>query len=145
MNTGEKLIVWRIHLRSSPEKVYEMIATDEGRRRFWAESADERDGTIDFRFPNGMTLSSRILEALPPKRFSVEYFAGSHTTFECSDDDEGGTDLTLTDAGVPRKWRSETAVGWVSVLLALKAAVDFNIDLRNHHGERTWDQSYVDN
>lgn len=35
--------------------------------------------------------------------------------------------------------------GWVSVLLALKAAVDFSVDLRNHDPGRTWDQGYADN
>jgi hypothetical protein len=35
--------------------------------------------------------------------------------------------------------------GWVSVLLALKAAADFGIDLRNHDPARTWNKGYVDN
>jgi hypothetical protein len=33
----------------------------------------------------------------------------------------------------------------VSVLLALKAAVDFSVDLRNHDAGRTWCSGYVDN
>jgi hypothetical protein len=37
------------------------------------------------------------------------------------------------------------AAGWVSVLLALKAAVDFGVDLRNHDPERTWSTGFVDN
>jgi hypothetical protein len=32
-----------------------------------------------------------------------------------------------------------------SVLLALKAAVDFGVELRNHDLNRTWDQGYGDN
>jgi len=35
--------------------------------------------------------------------------------------------------------------GWVSVLMALKAAVDHGVDLRNHDPQRTWDQGYADN
>lgn len=145
MTVEEALIRWRIHLASPPAKVYEAIATGPGRRRFWAESADERDGVIDFRFPNGASLSSRVLEAVPPRRFVLEYFGGSRVTFECADDGKGGADLTLTDDGVPQEWHSETAAGWVSVLMSLKAAVDFDVDLRHHDAQRTWDHGYVDN
>jgi hypothetical protein len=34
--------------------------------------------------------------------------------------------------------------GWVSVLLALKAAVDFGVDLRNSDPARRWEDGYVD-
>ncbi|MGH2524809.1 MAG: hypothetical protein ACRDH2_20060 [Anaerolineales bacterium] len=67
------------------------------------------------------------------------------TTVELSEAGAGGTDLTLTDAGVPAADRGEVIAGWVSVLLALKAAVDFGVDLRNHHPQRTWDEGFVDN
>lgn len=55
------------------------------------------------------------------------------------------TDLTLSDAGVPAADRAEVTAGWVSVLLALKAAVDFGVDLRNHDRQRTWGTGYADN
>jgi hypothetical protein len=31
------------------------------------------------------------------------------------------------------------------VLLALKSAADFGVDLRNHDPARTWDQGYAEN
>lgn len=86
-----------------------------------------------------------MIENAPPYRFAVEYLGGSIATFELAEDGAGGTDLALTDAGVPEKDRIETIAGWLSVLLALKAAVDFSIDLRNHDPRRTWDQGFVDN
>jgi hypothetical protein len=89
------VIEWRIHLSSSPERVYELLATAEGRASFWAESAPERDG-----------------------------------------DTSPLTD-TANDA--------ETRAGWVSVLLALKAAADHGVDLRNHDPARTWETGYADN
>jgi hypothetical protein len=61
------------------------------------------------------------------------------------DDGCGGTDLTLTDMGVPSEHRTEVIAGWVSVLMALKAAVDFGIDLRGHDSERHWDTGFVEN
>ncbi len=139
------IIRWRLHLKSPPIVVYRMFATSDGRARFWAESAEETDGVIEFRFPGGQTWRGEILENGPPHRFAVRYFGGSVTTVEIEDDGAGGTDLTLTDAGVPAEDRSEVIAGWVSVLMALKAAVDFDVDLRNHDAHRTWAQSFADN
>jgi uncharacterized protein YndB with AHSA1/START domain len=130
---------WRIHLASSPEAVYELLSTEEGRAQFWAESAVERDGAIEFTFPNGMQSRAAVLAAEPPGRFALDYF-GSRTTFELEPDGDGGTDLTLSGEG-----DAEVLAGWVSVLLALKAAADFGVDLRNHDPGRTWSQGYCDN
>jgi len=138
-------IQWRLHLKSSPASVFRLLATDEGRARFWAESAHERDGSIEFQFPNGFEWRGEILENRPPHRFSVRYIDGSTATFELANDGTGGTDLTLTDEGVRPEWRTEVIAGWVSVLMALKAAVDFSADLRNHNPHRTWDQGNVEN
>jgi uncharacterized protein YndB with AHSA1/START domain len=135
-----------IILAAPPQKVYTMLATDEGRARFWAESAIETSrGVISWRFPNGLSGRSKIIEQRPPLRYVVEYWEGSIVTFELAEDEAGGTDLTLTDAGVPEKYRGEITAGWVSVLMTLKAAVDFSIDLRNHDPRRTWDADFADN
>ncbi|KAA3646603.1 MAG: hypothetical protein DWQ07_10370 [Chloroflexi bacterium] len=140
-----KTITWRLHLASSPQRAYDMLATDAGRAQFWAEEAVEKDGQITWRFPNGWEMSTRVLASEPPHHFSVKYIGGSTTTFELQPDGKGGTDLTLTDAGVQAEHHMETYAGWLSVLLALKAAVDFGVDMRNHDPERTWDQGYVEN
>jgi uncharacterized protein YndB with AHSA1/START domain len=139
------VIAWRLHLASPPEAVYSMLATDAGRARFWAEAAVAEAGVIAFSFPNGATWRGAILEDAPPHRFAVRYYGGSVATFDLSSDGAGGTDLRLTDAGVPVEDRMEVIAGWVSVLLALKAAIDFGVDLRNHDPHRTWDHGYADN
>jgi Activator of Hsp90 ATPase homolog 1-like protein. len=138
-------IRWRLHLKSSPQAVYQKLSTDEGRASFWAETAVEQDGMIHFVFPNQAEWKGKILENVPPKRFQVEYYGGTIATFELNPDSSGGTDLTLTDQGIPENDRSEVMAGWVSVLLALKASVDFGIDLRNHNPKWTWDEGYVEN
>jgi hypothetical protein len=46
---------------------------------------------------------------------------------------------------VPAEDRAEVVAGWVSGLLALKAAVDFGVDLRNHDPQRTWDAGFAEN
>ena len=136
---------WRVHLASPPEAVYELLATDAGRASFWAQSAPERDGAIEFEFANGERWRGRILEVEPPRRFAVEYFGGSRAAFELEPDGERGTDLTLVETDVHEQWEAENRAGWVSVLLTLKAAADFGVDLRNHDRGRTWSQGYCDN
>lgn len=138
-------IRWSLHLSSAPARLYRMLATDEGRAKFWAESAVEREGHIHFRFPNGQTWRGEILAQQPPHLFRVVYFGGSVVTFTLADDGATGTLLTLTDKGVSDTYRCEVIAGWVSVLMALKAAADFGVDLRNHHPHRTWEQGFVDN
>ena len=138
------VVRWRLHCRAAPEKVFEALATDAGRARYWAESTDEDDGVITFRFLNHPPVTGRILDSRPPHSFSVEYF-GAVTEFLLSDADSGGTDLTLVASGVPEEERVEVIAGWASVLLALKAQVDHGVDLRNHDESRTWSSGYVDN
>jgi uncharacterized protein YndB with AHSA1/START domain len=138
-------IKWKLHLRSSPKKVYNLLATDAGRARFWAESAREENGVIHFQFPNGIEWQGQIQIAEPCSRYQVEYFGNSLVTFTLKSDGHGGTDLSMIDMGVSGADRAEVTAGWVSVLLALKAAADFQNDLRNHDPSRSWDQGYVDN
>lgn len=139
------VIRWRLHLISPLERVYAALATDEGRASFWAESAVEQEGVIHFVFPNGATWQGRVLEAAQPYIFAVEHYGGSVAQFTLADDGGGGTELTLSDTGVPDAYRAEVTAGWVSVLLALKAAVDYGVDLRNHDPKRSWEQGYVKN
>ncbi len=138
-------IRWRLHLNSPITMVYQALSTDTGRASFWAESAIERDGIIHFVFPNKVSWEGRVLEAIPPRRYTVQYLGNSTASFALEEDGQGGTDLTLTDTGVPPEYRVEVIAGWVSVLMALKAAVDHGIDLRAHDSDRHWDMGYVEN
>ena len=141
---------YRLRLRVPPGQVFALLATAEGRARFWAEAAldeTDQDGghVIVFRFPDGSRLRSRVLELEPGRRVTLEYFGGSRVEFVLDDAEGGGTELTLTESGLSAADREENAAGWVSVLLALKAAADFGIDLRNHDPRRTWREGYVEN
>lgn len=143
-NQSEDLIYLRVHLSSSAEKVYSFLATDSGRSTFWADSAIEENGIIYFHFSNGMEHRGKILESIPNHRFSVEYFGGSRATFELSEDIRGGTDVSITETSLPKESLAEHRAGWVTVLLSLKAAVDFSIDLRNPDPDKNWEKGYVD-
>jgi uncharacterized protein YndB with AHSA1/START domain len=137
-------IRWRIHLRSSPAAVYELLATGSGRARFWARRAEETAGVVRFEFANGQRLVAEILERSPPQRFALTYFGGSRVTFELASNGSGGTDLELREEDVPESERLDNLAGWVTVLLALKAAADFHVDLRNDDPARPWEDGYVD-
>ena len=137
-------IVWKLHLSSSIDDVFKAINSNEGRAKFWAESAEEKEDIIHFKFINGISYSGRILSRQPPLRFEVEYF-GSHVNFILAKGESGGTDLTLTNSEVPEDEYLDVYAGWLSVLFALKGYVDFGIDLRNHDKNRTWDQGYIEN
>ncbi len=140
----EGIIKWNMHFNSPPEKVYEALNTDEGRASFWAESALEQEGVIEFQIFNYPAYEAQILEREVPEYFVLEYF-GTTVTFELESDGNGGTELSLLAEEVDESFRMEMAAGWVSVLMAMKAAVDFNVDLRNHDANRAWKQGYVDN
>jgi uncharacterized protein YndB with AHSA1/START domain len=141
---GDGRIRWRCHLRSSPEAVFRLLDTAEGRARFWAEHADERDGVIELAFSNGQTLAARILRREPPTLFEFNYFNDSTARFELEPDGAGGTELTFTEEGLGSDDLLENLPGWVSVLLGLKAAADFGIDLRNHDPSGSWERGYID-
>ncbi len=139
------IIEWKLHLKSPPEIVYHMLATDEGRVRFWAEQTVETNDSVQWTFPGGHSWTWRVIERQPPEKYVVEYFADSTVSFTLLEDGNGGTDLLLRAEGTAHHERVEVIAGWVSVLMALKAAVDFGVDLRNHDDQRTWWHGYADN
>lgn len=137
-------IRWRIHLRSAPQAVFDLLTTGSGRARFWALSAEETDGKIRFEFASGQSLASEVLARDPPRRFALSYFGGSRVTFTLTPDDAGGTDLELREENIAEAERLANLAGWVSVLLSLKAAADHGVDLRNEDPARRWEDGYVD-
>ena len=138
-------ITWKLHLLAAPEQVYDLLASNDGRAQFWAESAMELEKHVHFVFPNGQIWRGKILDSQPGKLFQVEYSGGSKATFRLSGDGKAGTVLEFDNEGVPEAGRAEAIAAWVSMLMALKAAVDFGIDLRNHDDNFTWDKGFVDN
>lgn len=136
-------IRWRMHIPVPPDSVFAALDSDEGRAAFWAESAVEVDGQIEFRFANGDACTGRIRERRAPDVFSLDYF-GSPARFELAPDGDGGTDLLLTHEDVAVEEWSEVHAGWLNVLFPLKAWIVYGVDLRNHDPGRSWDQGYAD-
>ena len=137
-------IEWRVHFSSSPEEVFKIWSEDEGRQRFWCETSRANATGFTLGFINGQSIDIGILEVLPPSRFVFRYFGGSQVTLSLAGDDKGGCDLLLIEEGVPAEEHLDNYAGWVSVLLACKAALDFGVDLRSHDPARSGDQCYVD-
>jgi uncharacterized protein YndB with AHSA1/START domain len=140
--TAVPQIDWRIHFASSPEAVWRAWTTDVGRERFWAETSKAGEEGFELSFVNGESLRAEIVEARAPELLVFRYFGGSTVRIDLAADGGGGCDLRLREEGAPEP--AENYAGWVSVLLACKAAVDFGIDLRSHDPGRSWDAGYVD-
>ena len=138
------VIRWEMHFHSPPDKVYEALATAEGRAKYWAESAEEDNGVIEFNILGYPPFNGKVLETIPGKMYKIEYF-GSEITFNLHSDQSSGTDMELNATNVNESMKYEMTAGWVSVLMAMKAAVDFGVDLRNHDEKRTWTQGFADN
>jgi uncharacterized protein YndB with AHSA1/START domain len=136
-------IRWRMHIPAPPERVYAALDSDAGRAAFWARSAVERDGHVEFEFSMGYRCRSRILERRPPALWVLDYLGGP-VRFELTPDGAGGTDLLLTHEGIPEADWNETHAGWLNVLFPLKAWVTHGIDLRNNDPRRTWNEGYAD-
>ncbi|MGZ8284596.1 MAG: SRPBCC family protein [Allosphingosinicella sp.] len=136
------MIDWRVHFAAPPETVWQAWTTDSGRERFWAETSRGGEGEFDLIFVNGEALRVEGVEARAPELLVFRYFGGSTVTLDLAPDGSGGCDLRLREVGAPEPL--ENYAGWVSVLLACKAAVDFGIDLRSRDPARSWDSGYVD-
>jgi uncharacterized protein YndB with AHSA1/START domain len=136
-------IHWRLHLPVAPGVVFDMLATDAGRARFWAESSHQTGATIEFQFVDGTITRGRIVEQQPVSSFALEYFGGV-ARFALTPDGDGGTDLRLTHTGVPDAEWQDVHAGWLNVLFPLKAWLCGGVDLRNHDPRRTWTQGYAD-
>lgn len=137
-------IVWRMHLDSPPSVVFDALDSAEGRASFWAESAVERAGVVEFRFINDERYDGEILERDRAQRWSVDYFRAP-VVFELFGDEGNGTDVVMShDIGADHPARCEVTAGWLNVLLPMKAAIDHGVDLHNHHRSRCWDHGFVD-
>jgi hypothetical protein len=126
---------WKVHFKSAPSEVYRAISTPLGRSRFWAESAKESDGVIHFVLPGNRADDAPIERAVREHLYVVRLF-GERISFALAPDESRGTDLTFTHEGEP------DPTTWVSLLLRLKAHVDYGADLRNHDPSRTG--AYID-
>jgi uncharacterized protein YndB with AHSA1/START domain len=136
-------IVWRLSLASPPERVFELLDTDDGRVRFWAQRSRAVPGGFELEFPGGRTAQVDVVEREPPARMAIRYF-GADAEVELAPRAEGGCLFQVTcHCDDPDAW-VEFHAGWVSWLLVLKAAADFGVDLRNGSPERAWAQRYVD-
>jgi uncharacterized protein YndB with AHSA1/START domain len=136
-------IVWRLSLASPPERVFELLDTDEGRERFWAVRSRAAGDGFDLEFPGGLAARVEVVDRRPPTRMAIRYF-GADAVFDLTPREDGGCLFQVTcRCDEPDEWL-EFHPGWVSWLLVLKAAADFGVDLRNGSPERAWRERYVD-
>jgi uncharacterized protein YndB with AHSA1/START domain len=87
--------VWRLSLASSPEHVFELLDTDEGRERFWAQRSRVGREGFDLRFPGGLEGRVVVVNREPPTRMVIRYF-GSEAEFELTPREDGGCLFQVT-------------------------------------------------
>ncbi|MFZ1023880.1 MAG: SRPBCC domain-containing protein [Thermoplasmata archaeon] len=137
-------IRWRLHLRSPPEKVYDVVASDEGRSRFWVQRTQEKGDSILWTFGPGFEASMKVYERSRPRRFAFEFLDDSKVVFDIEPDGKGGTALTMTNSGLPMKDILDMTPGWVGILMNLKSVTDHSLDLRHRDPYRNWERGYVE-
>ena len=140
---AETPIVWRLSLASPPERVFELLDTDAGRERFWAEHSRATGDGFELEFPGGLTSTVQVLERDPPTRLVIHYF-GSRAELDLAPREDGGSLFQVTCHCDDPAAYVEFLPGWVSWLLVLKAVADHDVDLRNGARDRAWTQRYVD-
>jgi uncharacterized protein YndB with AHSA1/START domain len=138
-----------VKLAAPRERVWQAVTTPSGITSWWSERAEIQPsdgGLLRLVFPNRRTLDSKVVQCRPMDMMSFVYFGGTRAQFELHSAKPGGTSLTVTDRGFSsNEDYAETLAHWTSVLLALKAYLDFGVDLRNHTPVFNWEQGYVDN
>ena len=141
---GLHQISWKVCIARPRGAIFELLATDRGRERFWVHRSEQLGSQLTLRFLDGTTLKTEILESSAPTRFALEYFNHSHASFTLERVDDASTVVHLLETGLDEPTARENRPGWVSVLLNLKAVAQLGVDLRNHDPRRSWTAGYVD-
>jgi hypothetical protein len=136
-------IVWRLSLASPPERVFELLDTDAGRERFWAERSRADGDGFELRFPGGLETRVDVVEREPARLLRIAYF-GADCELALSPRGDGGCLFEVTCRCDDVEEWMDFYPGWVSWLLVLKGVADFGVDLRNGAPDRTWSERYVD-
>lgn len=137
-----KNLFWKMHLKSSPEEVFQYLTTDEGREAFWAYKSIQRDNSFELTHYDGS-----ICEVLTISKTKLKFeFIYNRTIVAINliDDGNGGTELLLNNKNIQDDDYEKVSNKWISTLLSLKAACDFKIDIRNQDPSKSYDIGYID-
>ena len=122
--------------------VFALLDTDAGRERHWAQRSRVTPDGFELEFAPGVVEHVVVLERVQPTRLLIRYF-GSESDLVLTPHDDGCV-LTVTCRCEETAEWMEFLPGWVSWLLVLKAAADFDVDLRSRLPGRTWNELFVD-
>src|SRR3712207_2646018 len=92
-------VEWKVHLASAPEIVFDLLTTDRGRERFWAERSTSSSKVFTLTFPGGEEQACNIVAVSPPHHFAFRYFENTLVEFDLSAEERAGTDVALTEIG----------------------------------------------
>lgn len=138
------VVSWRLGLASPPLHVCELLEDEAGRPRFRSELEPEPGMDLAAILSRGAAWEDADFDGEPPYRFTVRYPTGGVTTCDVADDGAGGSDVTVTDVGTAGEDRTDVVAAWVASLSAIKATVDFTLDLHTRDQLRTWFPGYAE-
>jgi uncharacterized protein YndB with AHSA1/START domain len=137
-----------VKLGADRNRVWQALTTPAGITSWWSERAEIQPsdgGLLRLVFPNRRTLDSKVVQCRPQEMMSFVYFGGTRAQFDVTSI-ASGTSVSVTDRGFSsQEDYAETLASWTSALLALKAYLDYGVDLRNHNPSYNWEHDFVDN
>jgi hypothetical protein len=140
----QSIVSWRLRLASPPVQVCELLADEAGRPRFRSELEIEPGMDLAAILSRGAVWEDADVDREPPYRFTVRYATGGVTTCDVADDGAGGSEVVVTDVGTVGEDRTDVLAAWVAALSAIKATVDFTLDLHTRDQLRTWFPDYAE-
>jgi uncharacterized protein YndB with AHSA1/START domain len=108
---AERPIVWRLSLASSPERVFELLDTDAGRERFWADRSHATDDGFELEFPGGLTSGVQVLERTPPTRLVIDYLGSRAELDSLRATAAAASSRSRATATIPRRTSSSSRAG----------------------------------
>lgn len=138
------IVSWRMRLASPPAQVCELLADEAGRPHVGSSIEIEAGTDLAAILSRGAIVEGAALDREPPYRFTVRDVDGGVTTCDIADDAVGGSELVLTDVGIAGEDRTDVLAAWVAALSAIKATVDFTLDLHARGQLRNWFPGYAE-
>jgi len=124
----------RVGIKASPEKIYELLTTDNGLSKWWTNDvsgAAEKGSIIEFRFGGGGP-DFMVLELIPNELVRwkhsgsmPEAWMGTEVLFKLNKEDEQTfVDFSHSDWKEPTNFMAHCSMKWAVFMLSLKDAAE---------------------
>ena len=80
-------VEWKLHLASAPEHVFELLTSDRGRERFWAERSTSSEQAFTLAFARGEQIVCEEVAHSRVRQFAFRYFGATLVEFRLGNHD----------------------------------------------------------